>query len=157
MATQDQMAPQSYVRDRSKPKHEYTNIRSRPDGSYVVTLKIPHTPDPVEYHVMHPRDDEQGLEGLWAQVLADVKSGVKVSTWRDTNLLPEQTPEQVLVSKKAEAEHVIKLMQMEYDSADAEEYAAFPVALLRDWKRYRIQLEKDGSTAVKPDKPSWIT
>jgi hypothetical protein len=122
----------------------------------VVTVKLPQLPEPIDYHVLHPRDDPQQLPGLHAQLLAEIKAGATIATWKDVPLIPELTPEQKLAALKTDADRIINLLQLEYDISEDDHHAELLDDLI-SWKRYRVQLEKDSSSATQPMRPTWIT
>lgn len=134
------------------PENVFGNIRARDDGSYVVELTTPV--GILDYHVTKPEFDPYGKPGLYASVLAAIKEGANVAPWENP-AAPEPSDEDKLSWAKAEAKHTIELLQFEFDVADTSERKILGQPL-QEWKRYRLDLEKIGLVASKPDKPKWI-
>lgn len=134
------------------PLHSFSNIRKREDGSFVVSLMTEI--GSLEYHVTHSDIDPFVKPGLMDAVLEAIKEGATVTTWENPTA-PEPSDDEKLSWAKGEAKHVIELLQYEFDVADTgvRKNLSGP---LQEWKRYRLDLEKLGLHASKPEKPQWI-
>lgn len=136
---------------------EFTNIRSREDGSYVVNLR--NGDKYCDYHVCPPSVDPFAPTGLWDEVVKAVKLNDTIPTDGGTcDILDTHVPsmESVISEEKSKADNVINLIQMELNFAEKSELANLKTILL-DWQKYRLTLEKTGLTSDIPKAPEWIT
>lgn len=132
---------------------EITNIRSHTDGTYVVSINGENGLIP-DYHVCPPEVDPFAPVGLWDEVVALVKkTRKKLPAYVSDVEPPPMDHSQALSQEKAEAARVIGLMQME---ADVYDLNADQLDHIREWKRYRIALERTGLQPDTPVKPDWI-
>lgn len=131
----------------------------RHDGKLIVTLRLPHAADapesarfpvdivdPAEGAVQLPgqevRDAEPAAAGVidWSQVIT--------AEQKAANLLEQQRLEAVaeIARRRAQADQAIAPL---LDAVDLDEATEAEAALLKDWKRYRVALNR------LPDQPGY--
>lgn len=131
----------------------------RHDGKLIVTLRLPHAADapesarfpvdivdPAEGAVQLPgqevREAEPAATGVidWSQVIT--------AEQKAANLLEQQRLEAVgeIARRRAQADQAIAPLQ---DAVDLDEATEAEAALLKDWKRYRVALNR------LPDQPGY--
>lgn len=136
----------------------------RLDGQVVVTLQLPHAAAAPEYvrfpHDLYPADGPVQLPGLelggteaattgvidWSQVIT---AEMKAAAAAEQHLVRVQTD---TAERRAAADAAIAPLQDAVDLDDATEAEA---ELLKDWKRYRVALNRLPEQVGYPTEIDW--
>lgn len=131
----------------------------RVDGTLVISLRLPHGVDAPESarfpaDIVNPEDGQISLPGQELRPLEPAATGVidwsmMVTPDQKAQAAAEQLLAHVVVEtaqRRALADAAIAPLQ---DAADLDEASAAEVALLKEWKRYRIALNR------LPDQPGY--